>query len=175
MLRTAGARAAARPAIQRPVVVFPWPKRRKSHRVQEILNTVLHRPGGEVAFFEDELDVHPNPRIGRDWMLRGQQKLVVTPGQNKKRYVAGALGVRGDRLVWVCSERKNSELSVALLEKLGLVRRYLRQQKGFFVLHFLSPYSPEHKRGERLLQEVHKNVTRNHRCPSIEDLMTRVG
>ena len=55
------------------------------------------------------------------------------------------------------------------------VWRYLRQQEGFFVLHFLSPYSPEHNRIERLWQEVHKNVTRNHRCPSIEELMTRVG
>jgi hypothetical protein len=35
--------------------------------------------------------LHLNPKIGLDWMARGQQKEVVTPGQNQKRYLAGAL------------------------------------------------------------------------------------
>ncbi|HBC1013528.1 TPA: winged helix-turn-helix domain-containing protein, partial [Escherichia coli] len=33
-------------------------------------------------FYEDEVDIHLNPKIGADWQLRGQQKRVVTPGQN---------------------------------------------------------------------------------------------
>ena len=40
--------------------------------------------------FVDEVDIHLNPKIGPDWMLRGQQKTVPTPGQNQKRYLAGA-------------------------------------------------------------------------------------
>src|SRR5439155_1688203 len=39
-------------------------------------------PASEVAYFEDEVDIHLNPRIGRDWMLPGRQKLILTPGQN---------------------------------------------------------------------------------------------
>ena len=36
------------------------------------------------VFYEDEVDSHLNPGIGADWQLRGQQKRVVTPGQNEK-------------------------------------------------------------------------------------------
>lgn len=41
--------------------------------------------------YEDEVDIHLNPKIGADWQLRGQQKRVVTPGQNEKYYLTGAL------------------------------------------------------------------------------------
>lgn len=43
------------------------------------------------VFYEDEVDIHLNPKIGADWQLLGQQKRVVTPGQNEKYYLAGAL------------------------------------------------------------------------------------
>ncbi len=43
------------------------------------------------VFYEDEVDIHLNPEIGADWQLRGQQKRVVTPGQNERYYLAGAL------------------------------------------------------------------------------------
>jgi hypothetical protein len=75
-------------------------------------------PRRQVAFYEDEVDIHLNPKIGLDWMVRGQQKEVVTPGQNVKRYLAGAVDVRTGRLTWVEGERKNSALFIALLERL---------------------------------------------------------
>lgn len=34
-------------------------------------------------FYEDEVDIHLNPKIGADWQLHGQQKRVITLGQNK--------------------------------------------------------------------------------------------
>ena len=40
---------------------------------------------------EDEVDIHLNHKIGADWGLRGQQRKVVTPGQNKKYFLAGTL------------------------------------------------------------------------------------
>lgn len=43
------------------------------------------------VFYEEEVDMHLNPKIGADWHLRGQQKCVVTPGQNEKYFLAGAL------------------------------------------------------------------------------------
>ena len=43
------------------------------------------------VFYEDEVEIHLNPKIGADWQLRGQQKRVVTPGRNEKYYLAGAL------------------------------------------------------------------------------------
>ncbi len=186
----------ARWGMARPIVLCPWSKARKAHRLRAIFKIVHHLPAREVAYFEDEIDIHLNPRIGRDWMLRGQQKLVVTPGQNRKRYLAGALAVDGHDLLVVQSERKNSDLFLALLEKLRLrhpgaprihlvldnygihssrrVQEFLRQHAGRLQLHFLPPYSPDHNKIERLWREVHANVTRNHRCTTIEDLMRRV-
>jgi len=35
------------------------------------------------VFYEDEVDIHLNPKIGADWQRRGQQKRVVTPGKTK--------------------------------------------------------------------------------------------
>lgn len=43
------------------------------------------------AFYEDEADIHLNPKTDTDWQLRGRQKRVVIPGKNEKYYVAGAL------------------------------------------------------------------------------------
>ncbi len=35
------------------------------------------------VFYEDEVDIHLHPKIGAEWQLLGQQKRVVTPGQNE--------------------------------------------------------------------------------------------
>lgn len=36
------------------------------------------------VFYEDDVGIHLNPKIGADWLFRGQQKREVTPGQNEK-------------------------------------------------------------------------------------------
>lgn len=186
----------ARWGMARPIVICPWSKARKARRLRAIKRTLRHLCHDEVAYFEDEIDIHLNPRIGRDWTLPGRQRLVVTPGKNRKRYIAGALAVDGGDLVFVAAERKNSDLFLALLEKLRLrhqrarrihlvldnygihtsrrVQAYLAQHGDRFRLHFLPPYSPEHNAIERLWRELHANVTRNHQCKTIGDLMRQV-
>jgi transposase len=171
------------------------PKTKKKH-VDAILAKLATLPKNEVAFYQDEVDIHLNPKIGRDWMLARKQKGVVTPGKNEKRYVYGALSISGDRLVTVTSAHKNSRAFIDFLERLRAAnprarrlhlvldnyiihksqetRRYLAQREGFFVLHFLPAYSPEHNRIERLWRDLHGNVTRNHRCRSMAELMKRV-
>ena len=64
-----------------------------------------------------------NPRIGYDWMRRGQQRKVPTPGQNQRCYLAGALHANTGKLVWVQGPNKNSHLFIALLETLHLPTR----------------------------------------------------
>lgn len=55
------------------------------------------------------------------------------------------------------------------------VRRALQEEfQGLFELHFLPPYSPEHNPIERVWGELHDNVTRNHRCKNIEELLEQV-
>lgn len=54
------------------------------------------------GIYEDEVDIHLNPKIGTDWQLRELQKRVVTPGQNEKYYLAGALhSGTGKSATWV--------------------------------------------------------------------------
>ena len=42
------------------------------------------------------------------------------------------------------------------------------------VLHFLPPYCPDHNRIERLWKDLHDNVTRNHTCATMNELLPRV-
>jgi transposase len=192
-LRCLGARR-GRP---KPTVQCPWSEMRKNRRLCEIRRLVRQLPTNEVAVYEDEVDIHLNPKIGCDWMLRGQQKEVLTPGKNVKRYLAGALDARTGKLLWVEGERKNSALFVQLLWKLvghyrrakvihvildnysihstALVELSLNTPAGGKIrLHFLPPYCPDHNKIERTWEDLHANVTRNHRCATIEELMETI-
>ena len=186
----------ARRGRPKPTVRCPWPERRKRRRICEIRRLIARLPANEVAVYEDEVDIHLNPKIGPDWMLEGQQKEVLTPGKNVKRYLAGALDVRTGELVWVEGESKTGELFVRLLWT--LINRYrdaavihvildnysihsssfvnlcLRSAGGKIRLHFLPPYCPDHNSIERTWKDLHDNVTRNHRCPTIEQLLENV-
>lgn len=190
------ARVGARRGRPRPVVRCPWPAVRKSRRLGAIRRLLAGLPEGEVAVYADEVDIHLNPKIGWDWMARGQQKEVVTPGQNVKRYLAGALDARTRESVWVVGERKASALFIALLDRLAheyrharvihiildnfrihdskLTRAALAGFGGRIRLHFLPPYCPQENKIERLWQDLHANVTRNHACPTMDALLRQV-
>lgn len=181
----------------KPRVECPWPKALKTRRLNEIRRLREARRPGEVVLYEDEVDIHLNPKIGDDWMLSGQQKTVLTPGQNQKRYLAGALNDATGRLAWVEGPRKTSALVIALVDQL-VKRAYARATKIHLVLdnfkihssraieaaklrwggrvafHFLPPYCPDENRIERLWKDLHDNVTRNHTCTTMDDLMHRV-
>jgi putative transposase len=187
----------ARRGRPRPRVRCPWPKAVQTRRLNKISRLLEDLPRGHVGVYEDEVDIHLNPKIGLDWMGLCQQKDVLTPGNNQKRYLAGSLEPRTGRLVWVQSERKTSALFLSMLDKLlkaypeaevihvvldnyrihkseivhAAMAGYLR---GRIELHFLPPYSPDHNRIERVWQDLHANVTRNHLCPDIVSLMREV-
>ena len=78
------------------------------------------------VFYEDEVDIDLNPKLGADWMFRAQQKRVVTPGQNAKHYLAGVLHAGNGRVLYVSGIKKNSSLFIAMLEKL---RHHYRRAK----------------------------------------------
>jgi hypothetical protein len=108
----------ARRGRPRPTVGCPWSKAAKTRRLNRIQQLPATLPRRERAFYEDEVDIHLNPKIGWDWMVEGQQKEVPTPGKNQKRYLAGALEVRTRAHIWVEGERKTSYLFLDLLDKL---------------------------------------------------------
>jgi transposase len=187
----------ARRGRPRPVVRCPWPEKAKNRRLGAIRQLLGDLPRRHVAFYEDEVDVHLNPKIGLDWMGLGQQKETVTPGKNVKRYMAGALNVRTGLLLWVEGERKNSLLFIALLRHLRqcnpkataihlvldnyrihdskIVQAALQGYfKGRIKLHFLPPYCPNNNKIERVWLDLHANVTRNHTCKTMNRLMQKV-
>ena len=186
----------ARRGRPRPTVRCPWSPAWKTRRINAIRQMLASLPRGAVAIYEDEVDIHLNPKIGWDWMVRGQQKEVVTPGQNVKRYLAGALDPRTGQVLWVEGKRKNSALFIALLNHLlttylsatvihvvldnyrihdsKLVHAALASYAGHVRLHFLPPYCPEENKIERVWEDLHANVTRNHGCPHMDDLMNDV-
>jgi transposase len=186
----------ARRGRPRPTVGCPWAKAAKARRLNVIRNPLAALPRREVAVYEDEVDVHLNPKIGLDWMGRGQQKEVRTPGQNVKRYLAGALDARTGQVHWVEGLRKTSALFIALLNQLlhtyarapvvhvvldnyrihdsKIVQAALRGWGGRIRLHFLPPYCPNDNKIERVWQDLHANVTRNHTCPDMTALMREV-
>lgn len=65
------------------------------------------------VFYEDKVYIHLNPKIGADWQLRGQQKRVVTLGQNKKYYLASALHSGTGKASYVGENSKGSLLFIS--------------------------------------------------------------
>ena len=45
---------------------------------------------------------------------------------------------------------------------------------GKIELHFLPPYCPDHNKIERVWEDLHADVTRNHRQPNMTKLMEAV-
>lgn len=178
----------------KPTARCPWSKARKRRRIEEIHDLVRNLPANEACVWEDELDLHLNPKIGFDYMLPGTQREVLTPGKNEKRYFAGAMDARSDKVLWVESEQKNSSLFILLLRRLlqeypdkkvihvildnycihasHQAQLWLAQFGQKFRLHFLPPYCPDDNRIERCLwRELHQNVTVNHQRDYIEQLV----
>jgi transposase len=186
----------ARRGRPRPTVNCPWPQRARNARLAMIRRLVQTLPRGHVAVYEDEVDIHLNPKIGLDWMGHGQQKEVPTPGRNVKRYVAGAMNAKTGRLTWVEAEKKNSMLFILLLHALrkayprakvihiildnykihssAITQAVVASMEGRIRLHFLPPYCPDHNKIERLWLDLHAEVTRNHRCLGMDALMGQV-
>jgi transposase len=182
----------------KPIVNCPWPKARRMRRLRAIRRLIKNLPRDEVALYLDEVDIDLNPKTGPDWTPRGLQRLVLTPGCNQKRYLAGAFDPKARKLIWVEGDHKNSLLFLRLLYKLvaetyATARRIhiildnysihdsqqvqlaLKTEMGNRLsLHFLPPYCPDHNRIERIWKDLHDNVTRNHRCAGIEELMAEV-
>ena len=186
----------ARLGQPKPVVGCPWSKPAKNRRLGAIRRAVDGMKAGEVALYLDEVDIHLNPKIGPDWMNRGKQKEVMTPGQNVKRYFCGALNAQSGCVEYVGGERKNSQLFLAMLRRLlraypdapiihvvldnfrihgsKQVQAWMKENGDRIRLHFLPPYCPDHNKIERKWRDLHAAVTRNHRCKTIEELMSNV-
>jgi putative transposase len=163
----------------------------KLARIRHVLETLGNRA---VVLFADELDIHLLPKVGYQWMPKSETVKLVTPGQNQKHYLAGALEPQSGRLVHCTSPRKTNALFRALLDKLeGLypparftkvyvvvdnygihkakaVERWLAAHPRFELV-FLPTYCPKANPIERAFGDVHEKCTRNHQRTRLEDLV----
>jgi putative transposase len=179
----------------RPVVGPVDPEfERKLAAIRDLIARLL---ADETVVFQDEVDVHLNPKIGSAWMVRGHQSEVITPGNNQKRHVAGSLHWRtGTLLVSPPGRKRNAKLFVAHLDDLRqrlrgyrkihvicdnatfhgsrLVQEYLYRWRGRIELHFLPKYAPETNPIERVWWRMHEEITRNHRCQTLDELLNEV-
>lgn len=147
------------------------------------------------VFYEDEVDIHLNPKIGADWGFRGKQRLVSTPGQNEKYYLAGALNAKTGKVLYVGLQSKCSEIFIRLMEHLRKTYRKAKtitlivdnyiihkskktqawlKQNPKFTLVFQPVYSPWVNKIEKLWHALHETVTRNHKCTEMWQLLRKV-
>ena len=139
-----------------------------------------------VLFFADELDMPLLPKVGYQWMPKGEQLEVLTPGTNEKRYLAGALDMRTGTILHRVWWRKTHGLFLDLLQalerayppgrfthlyvvvdnykihKAQAVAQWLAAHPRVELL-FLPTYCPKASPIERAFGDVHDKCTRNHK------------
>jgi putative transposase len=181
----------------RPVVGPTDPQREaKLQALRQLLATL---PPNEIAVFQDEGDINTNPKIGAMWMRRGQQVEIPTPGTNEKRYLAGSLNWRTGALIVTESLPKEGRSGALFVRHLDALRchllcyrklhvicdnarshtcrlgqQYLRRWGQRVVLHYLPTYAPDTNPIERIWWHLHEEITRCHRCQSLEELLALV-
>lgn len=77
------------------------------------------------GLYEDEVDIHLNPKIGADWQLRGHQKRIVTLGRMRniiwpgaaQRYRKSQLcGRQQQKFIFIYQSVKTSESDIPASE-----------------------------------------------------------
>jgi transposase len=144
--------------------------------------------------FADELDIHLLPKVGYQWIAKGEVVEIVTPGQNQKRYLAAALDHLNGHVTSCVGERKTALLFMELLKALDRSYPAATYQRLYVVvdnfrihkakavvqwlathrrieLLYLPTYCPKANPIERVFWEVHDKCTRNHRRKKIDQLV----
>src|SRR5215210_5629654 len=155
----------------------------KLARIRQLIEHLLPT---QALFFADELDIHLLAKLGCEWMLRGTQTEVMTPGTNRKHYLAGALNFVTGKVLAVVGERKNRWLFLDLLRSLDRACPITKFTKLYVVVDnygihkakavvtwvaahprfevvWLPSYCPRANPIERAFGDVHDKCTRNHK------------
>jgi transposase len=153
-----------------------------------------HLGAKQLLLFADELDIHLLAKVGYQWMEKGTQLEVMTPGTNEKNYLAGALDLVTGRMVHCIWVRKTSGLFIDLLKvidrtysacqytkifvvvdnykihKAKVVEQWLRQHPRIELV-YLPTYCPKANPIERAFGDVHDKCIRNHQRKRLRDLV----
>ena len=157
----------------------------RGEKLARIRSTFEQLRAGAALFFADELDINLLPKVGYQWMPKGEQVEVMTPGTNEKRYLAGALDLTTGTITHCVWYRKQTGLFLDLLETLDRtypaplfshltvvadnakihhahkVEKWLAAHPRFELL-YLPTYCPRANPIERAFGDVHDKCTRNH-------------
>lgn len=157
----------------------------------------LLRLGRADLYGQDEADLALLPTLTRTWMRCGEQLQVPAPGTNEKRSVSSAIDLGDGGLFWFNDGRRSvaqfcatvhsgvirsnarGRIAVFLIDnapshrlgKTGWVRKLLNIDAGRLVLVFQPKYAPELQPTERLWRQWRPNVTHNHTCATMEELI----
>lgn len=150
-----------------------------------------------ALLFADERDIQLLPKTGYQWMPKGMQTEVLTPGKNEKHYLAGGWDSRTGIVHYRCGPRKTNVLFRDLLDTLDCryparrydrisvvvdnynihkaqaVERWLTAHPRFELL-WLPTYCPRANPIERVFGDTHDKVTRNHKRKRLRDLVADV-
>ncbi len=184
---------------RRPRPTLKPDEEERQDKLAELRKLLEGLPGDETAVWQDEVEVHTNPKIGRLGMLVGQQEKVETPGTNKKRHLSGSIPWRTGQVFVTEAAPKHGRHGALFLKHLDELRRrlgryrkihvicdnagghtslaviqYLGKWEGRIEIHLLPSYSPELNPIERVWWHLHENITRNHRCKDLGELLDRV-
>ena len=184
---------------RRPRPIPPPNEEQRRVKLAELQRLLGGLPADETAVWQDEVEVHSNPKIGRMWMLKGQQATVQTPGTNRKQRLAGSIHWRTGQVFVTEAAPKQGRDSSLFIKHLDDLRRRLRRYKkvhvicdnaGFHTSHEVIEYlwkwegrievhllpndSPDYNPIERVWWHLHENITRNHRCKDLGELLDRV-
>ena len=163
-------------------------------RLARIRWQMEHLQAQEMLVFADELAIPLLPKVGAAWMLKGSQEEVMTPGQNEKHYLAGALALATGKILHCLGSRKTNALFRDLLTLLD--RTYAQRQvrriyvvvdnyrmhkakavgqwlatHPRFELLWLPTYCPRANPIERAFGDVHDKCTRNHKRKRLRDVV----
>ena len=156
----------------------------RARRLARIRLLIENQRPDELILFADELDIDLLPKVGYQWMLKGAQFEVRTPGKNQKHYLAAALDPASGRIDYVLGPNKNNFLFRRLLDhlqqtfgkryrkiyvvcdnysihKAKAVDHWLEVHSGFELV-WLPSYCPKANPIERVFGDVHDKCTRNH-------------
>ena len=163
----------------------------KLARIRSLIEGLLPT---EAFFFADELDIHLLAKVGYEWMVKGTQVEVMTPGTNHKHYLAGALNYLTGKMLAVTAARKDRWLFIDLLKLIdkrcpaaNFTRIYVvcdnyrihsaKAVVGWLAAHprfelvWLPSYCPQANPIERAFGDVHDKCTRNHKRTKLADLV----
>jgi transposase len=159
---------------------------RRVEKLARIRRVFERLPAKAALVFADELDIQLLPKVGYQWMPKGEQVEVLTPGTNEKRYLAGALDMHTGTIVHRVWWRKTHGLFLDLLQALDhaypqvrfphlyvgvdnykihkaqAVEQWLAAHPRVELL-FLPTYCPKASPIERAFGDVHDKCTRNHK------------